>query len=99
MDDLVGCGLRLVTDSVDVLPDAAVLKQAGVSGIPICSNGFAESAAPSARDWLAERGMRAALVRPDHYVFGTAASRDGATQLIEDFESAESGTRSATAAG
>lgn len=88
MDDLFGCGLRLVTDSVDVLPEAAMLKRAGVSSIPICGNGFAESAAPSARDWLAERSVRAALVRPDHYVFGTATDRDGAKQLIEDFGSA-----------
>ena len=88
MDDLFGCGLRLATDSVDVLPDATMLKRAGVSCIPICPDGFAESAAPSARDWLAERGVHAALVRPDHYVFGTATDRDGVTQLIEDFGSA-----------
>ena len=85
MDDLFGCGLRLVTDSVDVLPDAAILKRAGASGIAICADDFVELAAPSARAWFAERGVHAALVRPDQYVFGTATDRVGATQLIDDF--------------
>ncbi len=85
MDDLFGCGLRLVTDRAEFLPDSATLARIGACGIAICAEGFVESKPPSARDWLAERGVHAALVRPDHYVFGTAADREGATKLIEDF--------------
>jgi 3-(3-hydroxy-phenyl)propionate hydroxylase len=35
--------------------------------------------------WLATLGMRVAVVRPDHYVYGTAADVNGALVLIERF--------------
>ncbi len=88
MDALFGCGLRLVTDAVAMLPDAATLARVGATAIAICPGGFVESAAPSARDWLAERHVHAALVRPDHYVFGTATDRDGVARLIDEFAAA-----------
>ena len=88
MDDLLGCGLRLVTDVPEMIPDAKLLAQTGATVVLLGTGGFIESAAPSAVDWLGERKVHAALVRPDHYVFGTARDRAGATRLLADFSRA-----------
>ena len=34
--------------------------------------------------WLAEHGAHAVLVRPDFYVFGSAASADAVPHLLDD---------------
>lgn len=88
MDDLHGCGLRLMVDAADMLPDAQLLARSGATAVLLGPGGFVETAAPSANGWLAERGVHAALVRPDHYVFGTARDREGAIRLLADFNRA-----------
>jgi len=44
-----------------------------------------ESGGPSASAWLREHGAAAALVRPDHYVYGTAATAADVAELVESF--------------
>jgi 3-(3-hydroxy-phenyl)propionate hydroxylase len=46
---------------------------------------FTECAGPSARDWLGRHSVTAALVRPDHYVFGTARTPDDVGPLFHTF--------------
>lgn len=38
-------------------------------------------------DWFAQHGQQAALVRPDHYVFGTAADGPAAVALVAELRS------------
>ena len=35
-------------------------------------------------NWLAQNGIKAAIVRPDHYVFGGAATPDELNGLVSD---------------
>jgi 3-(3-hydroxy-phenyl)propionate hydroxylase len=92
MDELTGCGFRLFVDNPQLLPDAARLQAAGILSVVLNAEGehaVTEIAPPSAIAWLAERGVHAALVRPDHYVFGgardareTAVLVDAATAML-----------------
>lgn len=85
MDDCVGTGTRLVVDAADVLPDTSALEAARITPVVLDPSGFVETGPPSARAWLAARGVRAALVRPDHYVFGTATDATAVRRLVADF--------------
>jgi len=53
-----------------------------VSGVEIEAR---ECAGPRVNAWLREHGAVAALVRPDHYVYGTAANAADAAELVESF--------------
>jgi 3-(3-hydroxy-phenyl)propionate hydroxylase len=88
MDDLVGCGVRVVCDDAGLLPDAATLARIGATAVVLGPDGFVEAGGPSARAWLDEHHVHAALVRPDHYVFGTAPNRAGVQRLIDEFSRA-----------
>jgi 3-(3-hydroxy-phenyl)propionate hydroxylase len=37
-------------------------------------------------DWMEEAGARLVLLRPDHYVFGSAAGPDAAAELLSELE-------------
>jgi 3-(3-hydroxy-phenyl)propionate hydroxylase len=89
MDEVAGHGVRLVVDAPSLLPHTGALSAAEVRPVVLDASGFDESGPPSARAWLAERGAHAALVRPDHYVFGTASDTAGTAQLLADFVAAQ----------
>lgn len=82
MDDVAGRDFRLVTTALPGTGlDAAM---GGLGGRVIALGaGSSEEADGVATGWLAARNARFALVRPDHYVFGTAADEAGALALIE----------------
>jgi 3-(3-hydroxy-phenyl)propionate hydroxylase len=86
MDDLVGGGVQLVVDDRALLPPAASLAAIEANAVVLDADGFEETSAPSASDWLHQRGVHAALVRPDHYTFGTASDRAGVARLLQSFD-------------
>ncbi len=74
MDRLHGCGWRLVTDghlALDAPP--------GVTRIDLAREPETEGVVAL---WMQRHGVHAALVRPDHYVFGSAADTAGAVALL-----------------
>lgn len=82
MDDAAGPGFRLVTTAMPGPSlDAAM---GGLGGRVIALGpGRWQEADGVAAAWLGARNVRFALVRPDHYVFGTAADDTGALALIK----------------
>jgi 3-(3-hydroxy-phenyl)propionate hydroxylase len=75
MDDVLGSGWLLVLDQQT---DAALLQQArkqarpGLTVVQLGTPGFTETEGVLAR-WFERHACRAALVRPDHYVYGVAS--------------------------
>lgn len=61
----------------------AVHLHLGKAGVPPALGEIAEEG-ELLRDWLAQRSARAALVRPDKYVFGLASDSDGLESLCRD---------------
>jgi 3-(3-hydroxy-phenyl)propionate hydroxylase len=80
MDALAGHGWRLVCD--DTLADAAAGAH-GLTALHIGARGQRETHGVVAA-WLRRHGCHAALLRPDHYVFGIAASADELDALIDE---------------
>jgi 3-(3-hydroxy-phenyl)propionate hydroxylase len=74
MDERFGHGWRLVTDGTLALdaPPGATL-------VDLCRVPEREGVVA---DWMARHGVRAALVRPDHYVYGSAVDAAGAAALL-----------------
>lgn len=87
MDDTVGCGLRLVVDDARLLPDPQRLDALDVQTVVVGSgpDAFPSQGEPDAAAWLHERDRHAALVRPDHYVFGTARTAADVGALLDAF--------------
>ena len=81
LDDVVGTDVRLVVDGLAAASDSRtrVVPLGGGAGAVV------ESGGPSASAWLREHGAAAALVRPDHYVYGTAATAADVAELVESF--------------
>jgi 3-(3-hydroxy-phenyl)propionate hydroxylase len=75
MDHVHGCHWRWVTDGT---VQAAV--PPGLSVIDLSINAEAEGVVAL---WMQRHGVHAALVRPDHYVFASAANASEAQQLFE----------------
>lgn len=79
LDDVVGTGWRVVTAvgfEAPVLPAALDLRLAALGpSLPEADGVLA--------DWFAVHGARVALVRPDHYVYGTAADAAGLQALLD----------------
>lgn len=74
MDDVMGCGWRLVLDARAALPMvkwAQALKLPGLKLVQLGTPEFTE-AENVLRDWFDRHACSAAWVRPDHYVFGVA---------------------------
>jgi len=65
MDRVLGHGWRVV--SIDELPGATRIKPRGAEGTGLEERDGIVAA------WFARHGVRAALIRPDHYVHGVAA--------------------------
>ena len=87
LDVLVGCGTRLVVDDAALVPSAA-LQALDISTVVLGAGGLRECSEPSAVNWLQEHEVHAALVRPDHYTYGTAKDRAGVDALVASFASA-----------
>jgi 3-(3-hydroxy-phenyl)propionate hydroxylase len=79
MDARCGTAWRLVLDVS--LPACPV--DADVTCIALAEPALAETEGVVAA-WMARHACRAALVRPDHYVYGTAADAAGVTALLAE---------------
>jgi 2-polyprenyl-6-methoxyphenol hydroxylase-like FAD-dependent oxidoreductase len=93
-DDVVGRGWTLIVsdgDPLDGLDDAEreALDALDVTVASLGAGAPGEITDVDGRltDWLAQHGTLAALVRPDFYVFGSAASRDELPALVSDLRS------------
>jgi 3-(3-hydroxy-phenyl)propionate hydroxylase len=91
LDDVVGTGARLMVASDVHLPandERIAIVSFGDSALEQGASdprAVFECGGPSATAWLRERGAVAALVRPDHYVYGTAATAADVAALVESF--------------
>jgi 2-polyprenyl-6-methoxyphenol hydroxylase-like FAD-dependent oxidoreductase len=84
-DDLLGSGWRLVTfdqDLVGALPGDDVEWFEGLGGRVVVLGTEVEDVDGSYEKWFVDHGARAALQRPDFYLFGTANDAAGATALL-----------------
>lgn len=101
LDTIAGAGLRLVLEpnlASELSPQvvqrahALCLSLVAVSwGHEAPANAAAVDLAVEERDgvlarWFATHGCRAALVRPDHYVFGTAGDRATLEALLDELQ-------------
>ena len=79
MDHAAGGGWRLV-----VAPDGEAPADVpqGMTAVALARTPEAEGVVAR---WMERHGCRAALVRPDHYVFGTAVSASELAQLLADW--------------
>lgn len=90
LDSFTGLAFRVVVAAgVDLAPfEAAVRASPGLAGLPLAFvrlRGEGGQGAPGLHDyqeqgamlrgWMAERKCQVVVVRPDHYVFGTAATQ------------------------
>jgi 3-(3-hydroxy-phenyl)propionate hydroxylase len=87
MDDVAGGGFRLVSNRSAGRELTESIRMLGWRMIQISERGATEGL--QERDgvvqaWLESHGARYALVRPDHYVFGTAMDADGALALVRE---------------
>jgi len=78
MDALLDPGWRLVTAAGVALPEG------GFDGLRVLSLGEQPETEGVVRDWFARHAAVAALVRPDHYVFGTAARAEDIGALLDE---------------
>jgi 3-(3-hydroxy-phenyl)propionate hydroxylase len=99
LDAVAGAGLRLVVEpklAAELAPELARRARAIGLRIVVVSSGAVDSAVPACADiaaserdgvladWFAKHGCRAALVRPDHYVFGTAGDAAALGALLDE---------------
>ncbi len=85
LDRVCGTGFRLVVDAAAIGPQAAdVARMASVEGITpiLIGPGHVEECESVLAAWFAQRDCVAALVRPDHYVFGTLRHPQAAAALL-----------------
>lgn len=83
LDNLIGCGWRLLVDGRQVAKDESI--QSPICATIIGGNGLAEQDGVVAR-WFDNHECVAALVRPDHYVYGVLFSLDGLSSLLESLQ-------------
>jgi 3-(3-hydroxy-phenyl)propionate hydroxylase len=85
LDELTGPGWRLVLkpgSSVDL--DLSSLEAVGVKVVPLGRAGWVE-AEPILAQWFDRHSCRAALIRPDHCVFGVAKTETDLDALLNDW--------------
>lgn len=98
LDAVAGAGSRLVIEAAlaGTLPEGLLTtaRAAGLTVIAFGSSGAAPVAQADVtvaecdgvvRDWFSACGRAAAIVRPDHYVFGTAGDGPALAALIDAF--------------
>lgn len=71
MDDLLGCGWRLILAAGEMQPDLSQFNLASLQVARLGDTGLTEWDGVLA-NWFDRHQVRAALIRPDHYVFGVA---------------------------
>jgi len=84
MDDVLGTGWRLLTASTAEPPG----QNNGLPGLRLQNLEALDETDGVLAAWFDKHCCEAALVRPDHYVFGTAADAAGATALLAEAASA-----------
>jgi 3-(3-hydroxy-phenyl)propionate hydroxylase len=84
MDDVLGTGWRLLSSA----PAAASCIDSRLPGLRSQSLGTLDEADGVLAAWFDRHRCEAALVRPDHYVFGTAADASAVPALIAEAASA-----------
>ncbi len=82
-DDLHGSGWRLWSIEAGVPAEAGRRLELLDGKVITLPSDRGPGADDLERAWMAERGVVAALVRPDFCVFGTAGDRAGAIELVE----------------
>ena len=86
MDEALGSGWRIVLGAsahADVLSAAAAAAMAGMRIVQLDSPELEETDGVLAH-WFAQQACVAAIVRPDHYVYGVAADADElSAQILE----------------
>ena len=80
MDDRHGYGFRLVSDGTLRLP-----RLEGVTNVDLGDEPETEGVAGG---WLRAHGSRVALVRPDHYTYGTAHDEASLYSLVLSYRNA-----------
>lgn len=87
LDDLAGAGWRLVLAPGTPAPDGLAAVPGGLRlvrfGAGSVDGGLAEAEGVAAR-WFRRHECTAALVRPDHYVYGVATDAEGARALVAE---------------
>lgn len=86
LDSVCGTGFRLVTDAASApLSEAIVqaLRQLGITSIAMGEGHVVECDGVVA-NWFSRHGCVAAVVRPDHYVFGISRNAQGVPGLLAD---------------
>lgn len=90
LDDIAGTGWRLVTaPGFDGALAAAARARQGWTHIALGPDWCEADDVVS--QWLAQHGVRAALVRPDHYVYGTAADAAALKELLDQLHAQRHG--------
>ncbi len=83
LDDVVGSDVRLIVATGESV--SATRPHTRVVSLGAGADTIVECGGPCADAWFRERGAVSALVRPDHYVYGTAATAADAAELVESF--------------
>jgi 2-polyprenyl-6-methoxyphenol hydroxylase-like FAD-dependent oxidoreductase/catechol 2,3-dioxygenase-like lactoylglutathione lyase family enzyme len=90
-DDLLGTGFTLISLEDEPLESLQAEDRAILEALSVKVASLDHTAAGGARDldgrltaWLTENGVQAVLVRPDFYVFGSAATPRELSALLED---------------
>jgi 2-polyprenyl-6-methoxyphenol hydroxylase-like FAD-dependent oxidoreductase len=93
-DDVVGRGFQLIVAGGDPLDQLDPGARALLDTLDVTIASLTPDAPHGVQDldgrlgvWLAEHGAHAVLVRPDFYVFGSAASQNAVPQLLDDLRS------------
>jgi len=81
LDARAGCGWRLVVD--DMLADRLGALPVGITPVHLGARGLREAHGLVAA-WLRRHECHAALLRPDHHVFGIAADAAGLAALLAE---------------
>ena len=90
LDDVAGAGARLMLAAgfaARRITCHAVLEQCSAGVVPFGPDGFEEEDGVVAA-WFAQHGVSAALVRPDHYVYGVAATPEQVQTLAASYHAA-----------
>jgi flavoprotein hydroxylase len=92
-DDVVGSGWTLLgraCDPASVLAadEAAFFRRLGGRSAHVALDGPARDVNGMYAEWFADAGIDVVLQRPDFYVFGTAATPDGAADLVRALRAA-----------
>jgi 3-(3-hydroxy-phenyl)propionate hydroxylase len=88
MDAHFGCGWRLVVDEALQPPLSPTSIAPGLEVIVLGSGTATRELDGVVATWMQRNACHAALVRPDHYVFGTAATTDQLAALLAECRAA-----------